>query len=565
MVPNNLNTEAFKNLTPQEQKVALEILKQYSDTGHSTLFDDLKYADFDEIPVNISTFMHDKKYLGNALYDAEGRFTVYPYWEKCLEDIFPDNLTTKYNNIVFTGAIGLGKSTIAVIILLYMLYRLLCLKDPYAYYGMQPIDKITISLMNITIENAKGVALDKMNQMILSSDWFMAHGEISGVTNLVYRPEKHIEIIVASSNNQIIGRALFCLDGQTKIETSEGTFTLEELKDKQIKVVSIDENGNKVLSDFCTVKPTIATVEEYQIELEDGTIIKCTGNHKLMLKDGTYKEAQLLTEEDELMDVQISYNDFINNIIKERGQWSLDAQYEGHHIIPKCFGGDGNTKSKHPNIIRLTPKEHYIAHKLLALEHPDCRALVNAWEMMAYPKGKTKRDYFVSADDYEILRKLWSEHMSKDNPGLCNNGHPWNYGTGIKHEKKFIFVNNGQINKKIKETDEIPEGFVVGRIKPKPKQLLTPAQHYEIYSKLVTGERNPMYGKGYKVANGNNGHAITRYFINNLTFESGKELIEYLHKFDEKISNSTIRKLKSGSARVLREHPILKELNWEAK
>ncbi|MDY2735041.1 hypothetical protein [Intestinibacter sp.] len=79
MVPSNLNTDAFKNLTPQEQKVALEILKQYSDTGHSTLFDDLKYADFDEIPVNISTFMHDKKYLGNALYDAEGRFTVYPY------------------------------------------------------------------------------------------------------------------------------------------------------------------------------------------------------------------------------------------------------------------------------------------------------------------------------------------------------------------------------------------------------------------------------------------------------------------------------------------------------
>lgn len=51
-----------------------------------------------------------------------------------------------------------------------MLYRLLCLKDPYLYYGMQPIDKLTISLMNITIENAKGVALDKMNQMIMTSD-----------------------------------------------------------------------------------------------------------------------------------------------------------------------------------------------------------------------------------------------------------------------------------------------------------------------------------------------------------------------------------------------------------
>ena len=48
--------------------------------------------------------------------------------------------------------------------------RLLCLKNPYTYYGMQEIDKITISLMNITLDNAKGVALDKMNQMILSSE-----------------------------------------------------------------------------------------------------------------------------------------------------------------------------------------------------------------------------------------------------------------------------------------------------------------------------------------------------------------------------------------------------------
>lgn len=87
-----------------------------------------------------------------------------------LEDVFPDNISTKYNTIILTGAIGIGKSTFAVVCLLYMLYRLLCLHDPYTYYGMQAIDKITISLMNITIENAKGVALDKLNQLILASD-----------------------------------------------------------------------------------------------------------------------------------------------------------------------------------------------------------------------------------------------------------------------------------------------------------------------------------------------------------------------------------------------------------
>jgi len=671
MISDNLNIEAFNNLSEQEKQVALEILKQYSQEGNSELLEQLKYYDFEEIPVDITTFLHDRRYLGNGLYDNEGRFTVFPYWEKTLQDIFPDNLTTKYNTIILHGAIGIGKAQpldslvltefgfkkmgelslvdkvfgrdgklhnilgifpqgkkqicrvtftdntstlccdqhlwtvyntknkawttietrqlldgtrnlnhatghrykipmttpvafnsqsvsidpyvlgvligdgslttnaitfasadkeiietvraklatgyelrklrnkytysickqknttyynketnthiptkniyteaiqklalntkaqykhipteylindvetriallqglmdtdgsitkdgsvitftttsaalkddfvflvqslggichirtktpkyfnkkyneyrqglltynigiklpksispfkltrkvnrlntkalepfryiknieyvdkqecqciyidseehlyltndfivthntlVAVLCVLYMLYRLLCLKDPYTYYGMQLIDKLSISFMNITLENAKGVALDKMNQLILSSEWFLAHGEMSGKTNLIYRPNKHIEFVTASSNNQIIGRAIFCLDGETIIKTTEGYSKLVDLVDKDIKVISVDDMGKKVISDRCTVKPTIKTSEEYQIELEDGTIIKCTSNHKLLLKNGSYKEAQNLTEEDELAEIQVTYEEFISSM-----------------------------------------------------------------------------------------------------------------------------------------------------------------------------------------------------------------------------------------------------------
>ena len=84
-----------------------------------------------------------------------------------------------------------------------------------------------------------------------------------------------------------------------------------------------------------------------EIELEDGTVIKCTPNHRLRLKDGSYKEAQYLTENDELMDIQVTYNEFINNIIKTRGQWGIKkGEYkEVHHIIPKCMGGLPNNKT----------------------------------------------------------------------------------------------------------------------------------------------------------------------------------------------------------------------------
>lgn len=230
------NLPEFEQLNEDEKKAALKILKEISLKGESSLLNEYIYGDYDEVPVDIHTFLHNKKYLGNALYDNEGRFTVFPYWEQKLKEIFPTNTTTQYNTIIFTGAIGLGKSTIAVICLLYLLYRLLCLKDPYLYYGLQPIDKITISLMNITIENAKGVAQDKMNQMILASEWFMSHGEMAGTTNLEYRPEKHIEIIAASSNNQVIGRALFA---NFTDEVNFGlTSDVEKLKKKQKQLIS---------------------------------------------------------------------------------------------------------------------------------------------------------------------------------------------------------------------------------------------------------------------------------------------------------------------------------------
>ena len=66
----------------------------------------------------------------------------------------------------------------------------------------------------------------------------------------------------------------------------------------------MSNDNDKVLSNTCTVKETAESSDEIEIELFDNTIIKCTPNHKFMLKDGTYKEAQFLTIEDELFDIE---------------------------------------------------------------------------------------------------------------------------------------------------------------------------------------------------------------------------------------------------------------------
>ncbi len=64
----------------------------------------------------------------------------------------------------------------------------------------------------------------------------MAHGEMAGISNLEYRPNKHIELITASSNNQVIGRAIFA---NFSDEVNWGlTNDVEKLKKKYKQLVS---------------------------------------------------------------------------------------------------------------------------------------------------------------------------------------------------------------------------------------------------------------------------------------------------------------------------------------
>lgn len=199
----------LNNLTEDEKKVALEILKQYSQSGSSDVYQDLIYQDYEEIPVDIETFLYNEYYLGKSLIDAEGRKTVYPYWVETLKKIFPTNVDTAYNTLALTGSIGIGKSFMAVLCILYQLYRMMCLKDPYLHYGLQPIDKITFAFINITMDAAAGVGWQKCQELLQNSPWFMKNGALSGSTNIVWVPPKGIDLLYGSLPRHIIGRAVF--------------------------------------------------------------------------------------------------------------------------------------------------------------------------------------------------------------------------------------------------------------------------------------------------------------------------------------------------------------------
>lgn len=88
--------------------------------------------------------------------------------------------------------------------------------------------------------------------------------------------------------------------------------------------------------------------------------------------------------------------------------------YELHHIIPKCLGGgDGGS-----NLVKLTPREHYIAHSLLSKIYLDNHKIQYAFLcMLRDPHGHRS----FTSKMYETIKKRFSDfkkwHIKIYNPG----------------------------------------------------------------------------------------------------------------------------------------------------
>jgi len=112
------------------------------------------------------------------------------------------------------------------------------------------------------------------------------------------------------------------------------------------------------------------------------------------------------------MDYQKIYNSIISNAQKVNRKKSRGVLFEKHHIIPKSLGGS-NAES---NLVLLTPKEHYMCHRLLveiyrgtSQEHKMYYAM---W-CMINGLGNQKR-YATSSRVYENFRNKIHSIQSKE-------------------------------------------------------------------------------------------------------------------------------------------------------
>lgn len=170
----------------------------------------------------------------------------------------------------------------------------------------------------------------------------------------------------------------------------------------------------------------------------------------------------------------LTYEEFINNILETRGRFNCgDKYHERHHIVPKCVGGADDKK----NLIDLYAGEHFEAHRLLALENPKNKGLVYAWWCMATANGKhTDETDRLTPEEYEEIRIMYSKSVTGENNPMFGKTHP------IETRRK-ISENHADVS---------------GENNPnygKPCSNETRQKLSELRKGKFTGEDNPFYGK----------------------------------------------------------------------
>lgn len=134
--------------------------------------------------------------------------------------------------------------------------------------------------------------------------------------------------------------------------------------------------------------------------------------------------------------VLTTYEDFIQNILSTRGRFNCGDEYhERHHILPKCMGGKNNKE----NLIDLYAREHFIAHKMLAMENPDNPKLIFTYTCMAFMKRDDLCRYELTPEEYEEAKIEFNKingKRTKDRFSVPENNPMYEKNTQKKQKRK---------------------------------------------------------------------------------------------------------------------------------
>lgn len=154
-----------------------------------------KHPEFDERPATIREFI-GKDYLN---IEARIRPAILLELEEIMGPKVRSDKITAFPRAIYTGGIGIGKTTVASIVLPYLAHWVLCLNDPQGFFDLLPGSRIAFMQMSTSGTQAKEVVFGDIKARVEHSPWFQQKYPFDSKFKNQLRFEKDIWILPGDS------------------------------------------------------------------------------------------------------------------------------------------------------------------------------------------------------------------------------------------------------------------------------------------------------------------------------------------------------------------------------
>ena len=206
-----------------------------SDDFFGEIFNALSGEDFEEQPVAIEEFVTSEDYLalpplseyqyqmiraGSQIYKYETLVALYG------QEIATKRYAQTCNEVILQLGKGSGKDYTSTIVCAYIVYLLLCLKDPAKYYGKPSGDTIDILNIAVNADQARNVFFANFKKRIEGCEWFRGKFE-------------------STQNGMIFDKSVRVFSGHSEREAFEGLNLFVAVLDEISAFALESASGNK--------------------------------------------------------------------------------------------------------------------------------------------------------------------------------------------------------------------------------------------------------------------------------------------------------------------------------
>ncbi len=124
-------------------------------------------------PPTLEQFIDDDYYLGTVLRPSKHGKGLWPFWREWLKE--HAGLESFLHTLVITGALGMGKTMVTVVMMLYRIALCACLRDPCAFFDLSRGSPIDFLLLSISKDVTRGTAWRDAHNLLKSSRFFREH------------------------------------------------------------------------------------------------------------------------------------------------------------------------------------------------------------------------------------------------------------------------------------------------------------------------------------------------------------------------------------------------------